>query len=109
MHKIIFKFIIFILLTMVVTSCAGFSLPLTDPEFMKGAEFAQAFAKEDAKASGCNLYRRSMFILAGHAGLKAREYEQRLRDEGRSDNFIQGFYFGYEEEYVDLIDIYCGQ
>jgi hypothetical protein len=32
-----------------------------------------------------------------------------LKEQGRSETFIKGFYLGYEEYYFEFIDLYCGR
>ena len=66
-----------------------------------GEEYAKRDGKEIPRAS----FKRPSHV---DASLKARSFTEQLRAEGRSEEFIKGFYYGYEYRYKELIDVYQG-
>jgi hypothetical protein len=80
-------------------------LPNVGPEFKEGRKMGEEYAKRD----GHEVLRAS-FKRPSHAdaSLKARSFTEQLREEGKSEEFIKGFYYGYEYRYKELIDVYQG-
>jgi hypothetical protein len=82
-------------------SCVKYRSPQDRSDYVKGHDAAWKYAKQDVLASNCmGGYPRNTRPLA-------RKYTQRLQDQGRSEAFISGFYFGYEKSYPEFYDLYC--
>ena len=39
---------------------------------------------------------------------QAQKYKKLLQEQGRSEPFKRGFYYGYDESYIEFIDLYYG-
>ena len=74
----------------------------TGPEFDEGLRFADEFAKKDAMKFNCFFYPGKI-----NAAQEARKYTKQLQDQSKSENFIKGFYMGYERAYRRYLDLYC--
>ena len=95
------KEILFLLIIIGLTACATHQSSLNQSDYVKGYDAAWGFAKQDAIESDCLRYPR-------YTNQEARKYTQFLQDQGRSESFIKGFYFGYENSYPDYFTLYCG-
>ena len=94
------KLTLSLLIALFMISCATFQSSPTGSDYLNGYNMARDYAKKDAMNSrGC--FRK-------YAGQKARKYTQLLQDQGRSETFIKGFYNGYENDYAEFADLYCG-
>ena len=97
---------------LVTVSCATTLSPQSQSEYLKGYDMAREFVKKDAMTSNCfgyptiGLYRR--FPRRINVARQAQKYTKFLQEQGRSETFINGFYFGYEESYYEFFDLYCG-
>jgi hypothetical protein len=76
--------------------------PQTGPEFEEGRRHADGFAKQDAMKFNCFFYPGKV-----NAAQEARKYTNTLQEGGKSENFIKGFYMGYERAYRNYLDLYC--
>lgn len=97
---------------LVTVSCATTLSPQSRSEYWKGHDMAREFAKKDAMDSHCfgyptiGMFRR--FPGRINVTRQAQKYTKFLQEQGRSETFINGFYFGYEESYYEFLDLYCG-
>ena len=82
-------------------SCASHQSTLDRSEYQRGYNSAWEFAKNDAINSDCFLYPRYVDQEV------KKKYTQMLRDQGRSEAYIKGFYSGYEDNRLDFYDLYC--
>ena len=96
----------------VTVSCATTLSPQSRSEYLKGYDMAREFAKKDAMNSNCLGYptigRYRWFPGRINVARLAQKYTKFLQEQGRSETFINGFYFGYEENYYEFLDLYCG-
>ena len=93
-------FILFAVLLM--TSCAT---PDLNKEYEAGRLYAYDFAKNDASDFQCFRYSDNLL-----ASLKEREkYTKILINQKKSQMFIEGFYYGYEQTYQDQLVAKCGE
>ena len=74
------------------------------PEFNEGKLTGREYAKKDAQKFETAVHRPS----SASGSLKSRSYTNQLREQGKSDEFIKGFHFGYRERYEELISVYFG-
>ena len=97
---------------LVTVSCATTLSPQSQSEYLKGYHMAREFAKKDAMDSHCfgsptiGMFRG--FPRRIDVTRQAQKYTKFLQEQGRSETFINGFYFGYEESYYEFLDLYCG-
>lgn len=101
MKTVTILFVVFIV--GILTSCANMPFFNTGPEFEEGRRFATKYAKQDALKFNCNWYPSRVYAAFG-----SRKYTAMLSDQGRSQNFIDGFYYGYELDYDNYLNVYCG-
>ena len=87
--------------TLFIASCATTRV---GPEYEDGRRYAYDIAKKDAWEFDCYWYPSKVF-----SGFKAREYTDSLRSQGKSQMFIEGFYFGYERTYWNQLRVKCGR
>ena len=85
-------------IVLAIISCA-----MTKPEFEAGRRFAEEFAKQDAMQFNCNWYPPNVYATFG-----SRKYTEMLRNQGRSLDFVEGFYYGYELGFKEYLGVYCG-
>ncbi len=97
----ILKFTFFILLMIGVVSCAGFQTAADRSDYQVGYNAAWKYAKDDAINSNCLTNPRYLDYPA------RKMYAQTLREQGRSEAFIQGFNSGYKDDLYNLFDFYC--
>jgi hypothetical protein len=95
------KLTLSLFIVLFIVSCATSQSSPTGSDYLKGYNMAREFAKKDAMNSTCFRYPR-------YIEQKARKYTKLLQDQGRSETFIKGFYIGYENDYHEFIDLYCG-
>ena len=106
-------FIILLVTVLLVTvSCANSLIPADRSEYWKGYDMAEAFAKKDAMSSFCPDF-SGIGKFSGSPGSievmrKEQKYIKNFREQGRSETFINGFQFGYEESFYQFLDLYCG-
>jgi hypothetical protein len=84
-------------------SCAGTPLPSTTEDYRQGRLLGEQYAKRDAMNALC--WPRPM---RPRGGAEARTYGKPLRQEGRTEDFIKGFYWGYQDVFDEFYDLYCG-
>ena len=95
------KTLLILLIGIGFISCASHKSTLDRSEYQRGYNSARGFAKNDAMNSDCFLYPR-------YAEQEAKKkYTQMLRDQGRSEAYIKGFYSGYKDNRLDFYDLYC--
>lgn len=92
-----------VFITAILVSCANMPFSNNGAEFQNGRLFATEYAKQDALKFNCNWYPSRVYAAFG-----SRKYTAMLRDQGRSQHFIDGFYYGYELDYNDYLSVYCG-
>ncbi|UCD32100.1 MAG: hypothetical protein JSV38_15285 [Desulfobacterales bacterium] len=100
------KLMLSLLIILYIVSCASSQPSATESDHIKGYNMAKEFAKKDAMNHTCFGYRR--YKRVGFAEYEARKYSKLLQDQNRSENFIKGFYAGYESYYREFLDLYCG-
>jgi hypothetical protein len=95
------KILLIMLSSIGFISCATHQSSLDRTEYQRGYNSAWEFAKNDAIQADC-------FLNPRYADQEAqKKYTQLLRDQGRSESYIKGFYSGYEEDRLDFYDLYC--
>jgi hypothetical protein len=95
------KTLLILLAALFIASCATTRV---GPEYEAGRLYAYDIAKKDAWDLDCYWYKRKV-----EAAFKARDYTETLRSQGKSQMFIEGFYYGYERTYWDQIRVKCGR
>jgi len=104
--------LLFFVILLVIVSCATTLSPESRSEYLKGYDTAREFAQKDAMHSNCFDYpttgKYHRFPRSINLERQARKYIKLLQEQGRSETFINGFYFGYENYYYEFIDLYCG-
>ncbi|UCD30824.1 MAG: hypothetical protein JSV38_08305 [Desulfobacterales bacterium] len=95
-----------LIMVLFILSCATSQSSQTGSEHQQGFNMAKEFAKKDAMNSTCFGYRRHRRM--GSAEHEARKYTKLLQDQGRSEDFIKGFYAGYGNYYPEFLDLKCG-
>ena len=95
------KVLLILVAALFIASCATTRI---GPEYEDGRRYAYDYAKKDAWDFDCFRSRRHV-----RAGIKAREYTEMLRNQDRSQMFIEGFYFGYERTYWNQLKVKCGR
>lgn len=95
-----------ILLLAFLCSCAVFSQLKTTPDYNAGRKVGESYAAKDAFEIKCQWPGEHTHLDAAR---KARTYGGPLKEQGRSEDFIHGFYYGYQEVYVKRIGTYCGR
>jgi hypothetical protein len=85
-----------------LVSCAAHQPVTHDPDTAKGRAAAYEYAKKDALEDDC-------FRGAGSNYAQAKEkYRQLFTNQGKSEAFIDGFFWGYKRARHDLWGVYCG-
>ena len=93
---------LFILLTaFFIVSCATNKVGL--PEYEQGRRYACDIAKNDAWDYKCFWYPTRI-----SPATKARAYTESLKNQGKSELFIAGFYYEYERTYLNQLHLKCG-
>jgi hypothetical protein len=85
-----------------LASCATYQSSATKSDHAKGYAAAWEYAKQDAIKDMCFRNPRYTYWQV------RKKYKQLLEDQGRSETYISGFYYGYESSYHDFYDLYCG-
>ena len=96
---------------LVTVSCATTLSPQARSEYWKGYDMASEFAKKDAIDYNCFGYsmgRYRWFPGRVNVARQVQKYTKFLQEQGRSETFINGFYFGYADSYNEFLDLYCG-
>jgi hypothetical protein len=96
------KLALWLFIILWIASCATYQSSPPQSDYVKGYDAAWKFAKQDAMKSKCLRYPRYTYQ-------EARKYTQLLQDQGRSESYISGFYFGYQNSYPDYFGLYCGE
>jgi len=96
------KLTLSLVIILFIVSCATSQSSPTGSEHIKGYNMAEEFAKKDAMNS------RTCVRSLKYKRQNARKYTKLLQDQGRSEDFIKGFYRGYENYYPEYIRLYCG-
>jgi hypothetical protein len=96
----IVKTLSFVLAPFFIASCAASSR--VGPEFEAGRLYSREIAKKDAFGFDCFWFPRKVY-----PGIQARKYTEILESQGKTQNFIEGFYLGYQRYYIDYIKVYC--
>jgi hypothetical protein len=86
-----------------LVSCATGPLPSTTADYKQGRLLGEEYAKRDAMNALC-----WPSPIKPRGGPEARTYGKSLRQEGRSEDFIKGFYWGYQDVFDEFYDLYCG-
>ena len=95
------KLTLSLIIILFIVSCATSQSSPTGSEHIKGYNMAEKFAKKDAMNSR-SCY--GSFIRYD----KKNAYTKLLQDQGRSEDFIKGFYSGYDNYYLEFLQLYCG-
>ena len=83
-------------------SCAAAPKIETGPDYEAGRRYAREFAKKDVQNVDCTKY-----PIRGYALEQADKHKQRLKSEGKSESFIEGFVYGYQLDFFDYRGVYC--
>ncbi len=101
------SFLLVIVVGLAMTSCATWPpSPEAAAEYQQGYNTSWEYAKKDAMQDGCfrhSLLRSSIPVGAGY------QYHDLLREQGKSEDFVRGFKSGYEWNYFEFLDTYCGR
>ena len=92
--------LLILLVVVSLSSCASSSR--VGPEYEEGRLYAREIAKKDASEFNCLWFPRKVY-----PGMNAKKYTETLKSQGRTENFIEGFYLGYKRYYLDYIRVYC--
>jgi hypothetical protein len=92
-----------LLIILFLVSCATSQSSPLESDHLKGYNAAEEYAKKDAMKHICFKYPK-----LGYVNSKTKEYTKLLQNQGRSETFIKGFYFGYDNYYREFLDLYCG-
>lgn len=88
--------LIFFLLVFGLIGCAGFSPKAPSPDYIAGKKYADGFAKQDAIKGPCGQ------ILTRNLN----KHQQKLAGS-YSQDFIDGFSYGYKKGYNEYRNLYC--
>jgi len=77
---------------------------LTDPEYNEGMQMGKQYAQKDVIGINCYRYRAPRRPVAANW---ARKHNPTLEEQGRSEMFKQGFYFGYQREFPHAFSLQC--
>jgi len=86
-------------IALITVSCAAAEV---GPQFEAGRLHAYDIAKRDAWSFDCFWYPRRV-----HPAFHARKYTEMLKSQGKTQTFIEGFYYGYEIAYSDQLNVKC--
>ena len=86
------------------SSCTTAPTPKRTAEYTAGQEAGEAQAEEDVLRVQCGGPWEPTYLEITQ---KARSYTHSLRDRGRSQEFIQGFYSGYRDTFYDRLESLC--
>lgn len=96
-----------IMILLFTVSCATTLSSQAQSEYYQGYNMASEYAKKDAIDHNCFIgsfrWDRSDAISQAH------QYNGLLKEQGQSEIFIKGFYSGYEQNYMEFMDIYCDE
>jgi len=88
-------------IALITVSCAS---PRVGPQFEAGRLHAYDIAKKDAWDFDCYWY-----PMRVRPAFQARNYTEMLKSQGKTQTFVEGFYYGYERAYTDQLDVKCGE
>jgi len=89
-----------------MTSCATWPPSAeVSAEYQKGYDLSWEYAKKDAMKYNCFYYKLRTSLPVG----KEYQYHDSLRKQGKSEDFIRGFKFGYIRYFSDFVELYCGK
>lgn len=74
-------------------------------EYEAGRLYAYEIAKKDASDFQC--FRYTTYVLAAFENRE--KHMEMLRTQGKSQVFVEGFYYGYERTYQDQLVAKCGE
>ena len=80
-------------------------LPKTRPEYRAGRKMGEDYAKRDAEEIAQSVHGKPARV---EAAIRAKSFDRELREQGKSEEFIKGFHFGYRMACEDLISVYHG-
>lgn len=87
-----------------ITGCSQFANSSMSDEYVAGMKLADIYAKDDAINDRCINYPVS---LSSNIMNNTRKHLDQLKGTKSSD-FISGFSRGYNDEYRQYADLYCG-
>jgi len=96
----IIKILLVFINIIIILSCAVHQISLKELEYQGGYKDASEFAKKDEMESMCLTDPR-------YNDQKAQEYKRLLKEEGKSEAYIKGFYAGYQKERFEFFDMLC--
>ena len=96
----ILKILTILIIFVGISACAHQS-NIDRTEYQRGYNSAWDVGKKDGINSDCTRYPH----FAKQEGKK--KYAQMLKEQGKSESFMKGFYSGYEDRRVDFYDLYC--
>ena len=97
----ILKRLVLSAVALITVACAG---PSVGPQFEAGRLHAYDIAKKDAWDFDCYWYPMRIY-----PAFEARKYTESLENQGKTQTFIKGFYYGYEQTYKVQLDVKCGE
>jgi hypothetical protein len=98
--------LLIMVLSLALTACANWPpSPEVSAEYQRGYDLSWEYAKKDAMKYDCYNYR---LRTSRPVGIEY-QYHDSLRKQGKSENFIRGFKFGYIRYFSDFVELYCGK
>jgi len=93
-----------LLIPLLMIACATTG-PKNASEYEKGRLMGEEYAKKDIPHLDCSKTKIRLDAVD-----KARTYSDMLTGQGKSKDFMDGFYYGYEEYYFNEgIEVRCGE
>jgi hypothetical protein len=86
-----------LVILLITVSCVTTYTPESRAEYYKGSNMGRKYAKTDA-----------MNLNYVRSRTRPQKYEKLLQEQGRSEPFKRGFYYGYDESYMEFVDLYYG-
>jgi hypothetical protein len=88
---------------LMAVSCAMTPSASNGPEFIAGRELGEQYAKADAMQF-CGFRPAD----SAAAAIKASKHKRALREQDKSEAFVQGFAWEYHRVFPDYYSLYCG-
>jgi len=92
------------LLSVFLSSCATGPTWKPTAEYTAGREAGEEQADDDVLKVQCGWPWEPNYLEISR---KAQSYGESLREEGRSEDFVNGFYSGYTEVFYDRLESLC--
>ena len=83
-----------------VTTGSG-NIDTKDPQYIEGLKLGEKMAQEHRNTIVCSSISRFQALQA------AKKQTQAMRDQGKPEMFVKGFYRGYKDTYEDNVTKRC--